>query len=821
MKTLNLAPANWIWLPAERTLPNTFALFRREFDLESLPARALGWILADSRYRLSVNGARVQWGPAPADPRYPEADPFDIAPFLRVGKNVLGVEVCYFGGGDGTWALGAPGLIFSLEMSPENGAAMSLVSDENWECFLDRAHRPGQHKRWFLRALQEEFDARLHPFGWDTPDFAPDPRWMKAKRLRAAATSPPIFAGGPEKLLPCDRDDNPRFSREIGVYAREIPLMRETFVGAKCLRQSGTVRWKRDPRDWFESRLENSFEIACDEAVQSGENGVEIPVLALDEGAFLTWEFAEQIVGWPRFSVEASEGTVIEMLVQEAHDAQNGPLWLDSGHFSWSRFVCREGKNEFEAFDFESLRWLQLHVRGHARPVTISGVGVRRRLYDWPHAPQIRTSDAALQRLIDASLNTLHNSCQETCVDGMGRERQQYSGDVGHQLRATRAAFGETRQAARFLRTWSDGLTLDGYFLDCWPGFDRLARLMQRQVGATQWGPLLDHGVGFAFDCWQHFLETGHADEVRLPLARLERFFEYLETLRGAEGLLPVENLGVPTIWIDHDAYTHQKQKRCAWNLYVAGALQHALAPLCDALGNPQQAEVFRSRASQILEAAQREFWCEKRRIWLLNLPELRRGEDDTARMCARSLAQAILFDFCPHADTGASLEALATCPPELGLSYPANALWRHEALCQNGRADVILAELREKWATMPSVLQNNALSEFFEPQPDSTAQWSHCPLAPILVLQSEIAGMRALSPGFERVQIRPQLGDLPDLDLVFHTPRGPLHFMAKRRENGHDLTLQLPPDCTATLVLRDGTTEQISNSNASVFRFV
>ena len=57
---IDLAPARWIWLPSQRTLPNTFVLFRRELELETVPVRASGWITADSRYRLTVNGRRVQ-----------------------------------------------------------------------------------------------------------------------------------------------------------------------------------------------------------------------------------------------------------------------------------------------------------------------------------------------------------------------------------------------------------------------------------------------------------------------------------------------------------------------------------------------------------------------------------------------------------------------------------------------------------------------------------------------------------------------------------------------------------------------------------------
>jgi len=52
---LDLSPAKWIWYPSERVLQNTFVLFRKEFDLKSVPDSTSGWILADSRYQLFVN----------------------------------------------------------------------------------------------------------------------------------------------------------------------------------------------------------------------------------------------------------------------------------------------------------------------------------------------------------------------------------------------------------------------------------------------------------------------------------------------------------------------------------------------------------------------------------------------------------------------------------------------------------------------------------------------------------------------------------------------------------------------------------------------
>ncbi len=781
---MNLAPAKWIWLPSRRCLPNTFVLFRRELNLDRAPAQATGWLTVDSRYRLTVNGERVQWGPAPCDPRWLEADPVDITSLLRPGRNVIGVEVCYFGQGDGTWPMGAPGFIFRLEVDDEQ-----VVSDATWQCRLDRAHRPGMYKRWFLRALQEEFDARLHPFGWDTPGYIPGDEWVPAMELPGAADRPAIFAGGPEYVM---MPDDPGQETAAGQLAeqevaalrrREIPLMRENLIEAKALSDLGRVIWRRNPDDWFESRMPDCFEIKRDPAV----TGL---APAANEGFFFTYEMPEQLVGFPRFMIEAAAGTIVELIVQESHDPEHGPLWLDSYLFHWTRFICREGLNVFETFDYESFKWLQLHVHNASRPVAIREVGARRRTYAWPQPAQIRCGEPALQGLIDASLNTLLNCAQETNQDGGGRERQQYSGDVGHQQHAIRYAFGEYRHGARYLSTYSQGLTLDGYFMDCWPAYDRLARLAQRQVGATIWGPILDHGIGFVFDCWNHYMESGDLEALREPYPRLLRFAHYLEHLRRDDGLLPVEDIGVPTVWIDHDAYRHQRHKRCAFNLYAAAMLQHALAPICELFGDDPQP--FQRRANEIENAVVDQFWDKQRRIFVV-------GDN---RLCDRSLATAILFDQCPGDDTAAALRALADCPPEMGLSYPANAIWRYWALAKGGRADVIVRELRTKWATMNSVRRNNSLQENWKTKMDGCDQFSHCPVAPLIVLYQCIAGIRPVRPGFAACEIRPQLAGLGDLALTAHTPRGPIRFEAVREKNGHRVRVKASTHCEVRIII-------------------
>jgi hypothetical protein len=140
-----------------------------------------------------------------------------------------------------------------------------------------------------------------------------------------------------------------------------------------------------------------------------------------------------------------------------------------------------------------------------------------------------------------------------------------------------------------------------------------------------------------------------------------------------------------------------------------------------------------------------------------------------------------------------------------MGFSYPANAGWRLWALAKGGRADVIVRDLRQRWATMASVIANNTIQEDWQAQADSGAQWSHCAVAPLYLAFHGLAGLRPLVPGFQRVELRPQLGDLESLELTAHTVRGPIRFQSRGPMGSRQLALTLPPECEGELVLAVG----------------
>ncbi len=784
---LDLSPAAWVWLPSGRTLPGTFVLFRRAIPVrtDSALVSATGFVLAESRYRLSLNGERFQWGNAPSDPRTPEADPFpeDFAAVLTPGANVLGVEVCHFGHGDGTHPLGKPGLILRLTLTYADGATETVATGDSgdWRCRVDRAHAPGRAKRWYLRALQEIFDARLHSHGWDTSAFDTT-GWLAPMLL-------PNVAANQSSLVSSYRDyagdggaTDPDSCR---LRSRCIPLLHETVFGAATLAAAGRITWQQPPDDWFDFRATGAFTGTRNDAVAVPLAGGawQLPATTTGESVYATFAFRREVLGFPRIEIEAAADTIIEIMVSEAHDPGAVTL-MDTQFFNWTRYVCCEGVNTFEAFEYEAFRFLQVHVRDAATPVTLRFVGARVRRFPWSHDTQIIIGEPALQKLMDAAVHMLHLAAQETVCDGMARERQQYSGDVGHALLYLRRAFGETRLPARFLNTWAQGMTIDGYFLDTWPAYDRLNRLAQRQVSMTPWGPLLDHGVGFMHDCFHHYHDTADAKAVRVPVAALCRFVDYLAGLAAADGLLPVENIGVPTVWIDHTAYQNQRDKRCAWNLYTVSGLRFAFAPLARALGESEWAASADALADKLLSETQARYWDADRRLFVVNLPE--GGE---SRLCDRSLATALLYDLCPGNADAECLEALVGNDKRMGRSYPANVVWNVWALVRHGRMDAVLTDLRERWAIMPSVSENGTLSEFWSPRRDSTDEWSHIPVAPLAAVFDGIAGVSVTGAGGETLAVRPQPGDLVTFDIVTYTERGAVRVT----KNGDTLAVTLP----------------------------
>ncbi|WP_114750709.1 alpha-L-rhamnosidase-related protein [Pleomorphovibrio marinus] len=797
-RELNLDPARWIWYPAERILPNSFFHFRREIKIKKAVRAAKGWILGESRYLFMLNGIRIQFGPAPSDPRFSEADPLDLSAGLQEGENVLAATVVYFGFGDGAWPTGKAGFIFKLDIEYQDGDMEHVVSDGNWSVQYARSWPAGKYKRWYLRSLQEVFDNRHYPHGWNKPGFKEDNTWQKAALFSKEGNSTALSSSISDYLYDSGGDIQTQLRK------RSVPLLQEKTMDSFSIKEAHYVDWKVPVEEYFDFKTANAFQAGEVLMEFKPKNGrwTFAPPKGEGQGLVISFELNEQAIGWPYFTIEAEEGTNIEVMVQQSHRLlkEGGPPLINNNFHSWTRFICKEGENKLITFDYESVKWIQLHIHHTNKPISITSIVLKRRVYDFPYQPQVESSHEGLNTLLKACVNTVWNNSHETIVDCVGRERQQYSGDIGHMLHALHTGFGESRLPFRFVDTFSQGLTLGDFFMDSWPAYDRLNRMAQRQLGLTPWGVLLDHSVGFCFDCWHHYLYTGKKEDFEEIFPRLLRFYGLIKRSLEGNSLLPVENLGMNAVWMDTDSYKSDRDKQCAYNLYVASMLKQALAPLAEAFGETNLQKEMLAISEDLAKRVESQFYSPEEKLLIINLPWA--TKDGEKRTCERSLAHWVLGGFAPDSTLESIKKELASKPERLGRCYPANVIWLYWTWAALGDTQEIMDDFGFRWLEMLSVKENNTIQESWKAEKDTQSQLSHSGIAPFFASYMCFAGITMLNPGGSLVQIKPQLASLESLRLTYHTSKGTLRFEASGKLGNRRLKLSLPHGVNVNLVV-------------------
>ena len=166
--------SSMIWASSAPAGTQAYVAFRKSFELKAKPEQPARLdIFADSRYLLWVNGEQILRGPCRFNPKRPEFDSLDVAPFLRPGKNVLTVLVHHYAGAvNGRIMQHAPGLTARLAV----GGKEILRTDTSWRCSKNTEYRssPGA---W--SSIPDVLDGRLCPLDWTTPVFD-DGTWEPA-----------------------------------------------------------------------------------------------------------------------------------------------------------------------------------------------------------------------------------------------------------------------------------------------------------------------------------------------------------------------------------------------------------------------------------------------------------------------------------------------------------------------------------------------------------------------------------------------------------------------------------------------------------------
>jgi len=429
---------HWIWVPEEPVVPGspfpggsfplpkeTHGLFRKTIYLDRVPDRAPARITADSRYVLFVNGREVYRGPIRSQPRRMYYDPFDLAPFLQPGANVLAVYVKYYGTPKSYWqpavsnmTLGKSGvLVFEANL----GDAGWVYSDETWKARKSDAWDTSWSDNEDVSHVSggvplEIFDARHFPHNWRAVEFD-DSKWGNAHFV------PAMHIGGFARTQPPTDPYGPLFPRPIAKLGGNV--MTPARIQTEYL--SGQIdETVADPV----KRVETAVDLPI---AHTSEDNLPLTLdIPANTSVRLTLDMGRIVSGLVEFSLEAPAGTILDLSYAEI--PITGPSRF-LGQHAGTRYVARGEHDHFQVFDSNGFRFAYTLVHGIAGQVTLTHFAVQEQVYPWQEGASFSCSDEELNLIFTAGIRTVQLNSHDAFIDCPTREQRAWVGDsVVHQM---------------------------------------------------------------------------------------------------------------------------------------------------------------------------------------------------------------------------------------------------------------------------------------------------------------------------------------------------------------------------------------------------
>ena len=174
--------ARWITHPTANTQGYAVFLFRKDFELLTVPDSFFVYVSADNKFNLYVNGERISDGPVRSDLNHWGYETINIAPYLKEGKNTIGAHVVNFGiyrhAAQFTFqtAFILQGLsidVFDIDTKPNNGWKVTQDFGYSYTPFVSDSVGG-----YYAAGPGDIFHADLHPWGWNQPIFESDSTWV-------------------------------------------------------------------------------------------------------------------------------------------------------------------------------------------------------------------------------------------------------------------------------------------------------------------------------------------------------------------------------------------------------------------------------------------------------------------------------------------------------------------------------------------------------------------------------------------------------------------------------------------------------------------
>ena len=756
--------AKWIWADQYFwDLHNGYALFRKAFELPSVPKKAPLFITADQLYQLYINGRFVCRGPARGFQAEWPFDEVDVAEYLVPGRNVFAVRA--YNGGTSSFQYVHQG-VAGLMVGARWGKTL-IVSDESWKSRRQEGVDRDMVPVSLQLAPQENIDCRCEPAAWAAPAFD-DTAWE-------GACSQANFGSMPWH----------------GFSARGIPLLQEKRVVPTAV--LGTAAgscapgW-REVRDvaklaWSES-LEHTaatLPLPCFKVPAAGAEGFRRVLL----------DFGHCVVGAPELVITgAVGGEVIDLNYVETINAKT--LRPDIEYPNGcrvamaSRMVCRAGDNRHAFFHPYGFRYLSVTVRGSAKPlmidVALNWIGYPLQEAD-AAAPvgALRTSDSLLADIWKISAWTQQCCSLDAYVDTPWREQAQWWGDARVQGWNTFHLSGDARLFRRGIAQIAASHTPEGLT------YGHAPTIAHNCI-------LPDFSLIWLLTLWDHYWQTGSLEAFTSHRARIDELLEYFAAKQDVKTkLLPYDR----RYWLFLDwAPIHKDGYPTVYNAWYVLALE-AIATMAALSGDQKAAKMWRARAQPVRDALSK---LVDRQGLLRDGLDWQRKPVAATSVHAQTLA--LLMQLKGH-DPKAAMEQILVpfVRTDGGDFVKPSAYWItyvFTALAERGHSAEVLECIKRRWQPM---VAHGTTWEDWTPARGNVSHSHAWSAHPVFHTMQIVGGVRQTAAGWSKIRFEPTFsGDHGGATIP--TPQGVIRSDWKRTATGYQVDLLLPKGITAEVIL-------------------
>ena len=531
--------------------------FRRELQLERVPATLPVSVTADNRFVLFVNGRRVASGPSTGTLRSWRFARVDLAPWLRRGRNVVAAAVWNFGEA-------APLAQQSLATGFRLTGDFVSTTSPGWRVNIDVGHTatPGREQipwQYYAAGAAEAIDARKSDWDWAVERESTG--WQDAVPAPAAAARTLI-----EDRLPA-----------------------QSFTPAAA----GVVVRSSIPAGGFPAQP------------------VTVPA---NSSAKLLLRRDAMISAYPQLEVAGGSGATIKLCYSEA--LYDGARKKADRNLVGDRrvvgfcdtFLADGAARSFAPLWWRTFRFAEIQVTTGAEPLTLRAFRLNETGYPFEQVARFESSDPGLNQIWNTGWRTLRVDAHETFMDSSYWEQLQYTGDTRLEMLITYAVSGDARLAEQAIDAFAESNADGGLVHGRYPTRDP-------NVIATfsfAW-------VGMLAD-WSMEQPDTRVIKRHLPRMReVLRWFEPWRNPRGLLGKNPQWNFidWAGQRWDDRDTFPSwgRDNGSCLMTAMWLGAL-HQGAVLESAYGDPQQGAWDRARADEARSAIREHCWDEARGLY-------------------------------------------------------------------------------------------------------------------------------------------------------------------------------------------------------------